>query len=232
MLDLKIAGLIIEPTQSALPNPNLDLYQQIAEYKIPTILFHSTYPTLKFPTLLMDDQGGERDLVNYLFQLGHRNIIGVFQVDDQQGLNRMNGLIQAYQESGIPLTNSNMIMYQSSDSFTSILEKVDNLLSSPDHPTAIACYNDQFATYLINHLQKRGVRVPEDVSVVGFDDYEMAQIISPTLTTVEHPKREMGKDAAEMLMRMSQGEEVTSKLYPAPLVKRESAKNISKGENS
>lgn len=226
MLDLKIAGLIIEPTQSALPNPNLDLYRQIAEYKIPTILFHSTYPSLTFPTLLTDDQGGERQLIDYLFKLGHTKILGVFQVDDQQGVNRMNGMIQAYRESAVPLTDSNIIMYQSTDSYQSILKKVDNVLSSEDTPTAVACYNDQFATYLISHLQKQGIRVPTDISVVGFDNYSMAQVLSPTLTTVNHPKRQLGEDAGQMLLKMINGEQVKSKLYETPLIKWQSTKAI------
>lgn len=78
MLDLKIAGLIIEPTQSALPNPNLDLYQQIKEYHISTILFHASYPQMNFPCLLTQDEEAERELINYLFQLEHRRILGIF----------------------------------------------------------------------------------------------------------------------------------------------------------
>lgn len=229
MVDLKIAGLIIEPTQSALPNPNLDLYQQLGQYQIPTILFHATYPGLKFPTLLMDDLGGEKRLIEYLFNQGHHKILGVFQIDDQQGVSRMNGMIKAYQGSNIPITNSNIIMYQSNDyhgSYDQILSRVDNALSSEDRPTAIACYNDQLATYLISHLKKKGYRVPDDVSVVGFDNYAMAQIISPTLTTVNHPKRQLGVDAGKMLLKMINGEQVEPKKYPAPLVLGQSTKKL------
>lgn len=226
LFDLKIAGLIIEPTQSALPNPNLDLYQQINNYHIPTILFHSTYPSLDFPTLLTADLEGEKRLINYLFSLGHRKILGIFQVDDQQGVDRMNGMIQAYQENQIPLTNSKMIMCQSTDSYDDIVKQVDIALSTTDHPTAIACYNDQYAIYLINHLQKRGINVPNDLSVVGFDNYDMAQVISPTLTTINHPKRKLGEDAGKLMLQMIAGKKVESKLYDTPLIKGESSKKI------
>lgn len=226
MLDLKIAGLIIEPSQSALPNPNLDLYRQITEYKIPTILFHSTYPELTFPTLLTNDKKGEQALVEYLFQLGHQRILGVFQVDDQQGGDQMHGMIQAYQSAGIPLMNSNIIMYQSADSYDDIIDRVDNVLASPATPTAIACYNDRLATLLIGHLQKTGRRVPDDVSVVGFDNYDMAQVLSPTLTTVDHPKRRLGRDAGEMILKMINGEEVTSKTYDVPMIVGNSTKAL------
>lgn len=226
MLDLKIAGLIVEPSQSALPNPNLDLYRQITEYKIPTILFHSTYPELTFPTLLTSDKQGEQRLIEYLFQLGHQQILGVFQVDDQQGVDRMQGMLQAYQTAEIPLMNSNIIMYQSADSYSDIIKRVDNALASPITPTAIACYNDQLATHLIGHLQKTGRRVPDDISVVGFDNYDMAQVIAPTLTTVEHPKRQLGRDAGQMILKMINGEEVTSKTYDVPMIIGHSTKKL------
>lgn len=230
MLDLKIAGLIIEPTQSALPNPNLDLYRQIKEYHIPTILFHTTYPELDFPTLLTQDQQAEEELIHYLFDLGHQKILGVFQIDDRQGVNREAGMIKAYQDAGIPVTNSEVIMYQSNNDHAAILQKVDNLLKSPDHPTAIACYNDQLATHIIGHLQHQGVRVPEDISVVGFDNYDLAQTMTPTLTTASHPKRQLGKDAGKMILDMINGKDGHSITYPVPLVKGTSTQQIKGGD--
>lgn len=222
MLDLKIAGLIIEPTESAKPNPNLDLYRQIQKYEIPTILFHSTYPNFDFPSLLTKDQEAEEELVKYLFTLGHTNILGIFQINDQQGVNRMNGMIKAYQDLNIPTTKSNVIMYQSSDSYENIIEKVELMLNSNQEITAIACYNDQLATRIISHLQKKGVNVPNDISVVGFDNYEMAQIISPSLTTANHPKRQLGEDAGEMILKMIAGKDVDSKVYTPIIIKGES----------
>lgn len=219
MLDLKIAGLIIEPTESAMPNPNLDLYRQVKEYQIPTILFHSTYPGFDFPSLLTKDQEAEEQLIKYLFELGHTEILGVFQINDQQGVDRMRGMINAYHEQNIPTTKANVIMYQSNDSYDSILNKVDMLLKSDRQLTAIACYNDRLAMEIISHLQKRGIRVPEDISVTGFDNYEMAQIISPSLTTANHPKRLLGEDAGKMIMKMINGEAVKSKTYCPQLIK-------------
>lgn len=226
MLDLKIAGLIIEPTQSALPNPNLDLYQQIKEYQIPTILFHATYPQMDFPSLLTEDETAERNLVNYLFKLGHHKIMGIFQIDDRQGTNREAGMIRAYQETGVPITDSEMLMYQSTDNISAILNRVDRVLDNNDHPTAIACYNDHLATTIIGHLQHQGIKVPDDISVVGFDNYELAQTLNPSLTTADHPKRRLGEDAGRMMLKLIDGEPVDSISYPVPLVTGTSTKSI------
>ena len=84
MLDMKVAGLIIEPTQSALPNPNLDLYQEIKKRQIPTIFLNATYPDLDFPALVVNDKPAEKQLIEHLFIQGHHNILGIFQVDDQR----------------------------------------------------------------------------------------------------------------------------------------------------
>lgn len=226
MLDLKIAGLIIEPTQSALPNPNLDLYQQIKDYQIPTILFHATYPEVDFPSLLGEDEVAERNLVNYLFSLRHHRILGIFQIDDRQGADREQGMIRAYQEAGIPVTDSELIMYQSTDNINAILQRVDQVFQNANHPTAIACYNDHLATTIIGHLQRQGIKVPRDVSVVGFDNYELAQTLEPSLTTANHPKRQLGEDAGKMMLKLINGEPVESITYPAPLVKGTSTRSI------
>lgn len=232
MLDLQIAGLIIEPTESAMPNPNLDLYRQVQKYKIPTILFHSTYPGFDFPSLLTKDREAEEGLVKYLFSLGHTNILGVFQIDDQQGVDRMAGMIKAYQDNNIPTTKSNVIMYQSSENYEDIIKKIDMMLNSNNDITTIACYNDRLATRVISHLQKQGKQVPTDISVIGFDNYEMAQIISPSLTTANHPKRQLGEDAGKMILKMIAGEEVTSKVYTPTIIKGQSTAPLITKENT
>lgn len=83
MLNTKVAGLIIEPTQSALPNPNMDLYQEIMNDQIPTLFINAnygaTYPQLDFPFVATADVDAERKLIDYLFSLGHESIIGVFR---------------------------------------------------------------------------------------------------------------------------------------------------------
>jgi LacI family transcriptional regulator len=79
---------------------------------------------------------------------------------------------------------------------------VEHLLSLPQPPTAIFAFNDNLAIGVVQAARARGVRVPEDLSVVGFDDIEHATIVTPTLTTVRQPLAEMGRTAVSMLMRL------------------------------
>jgi LacI family transcriptional regulator len=81
-----------------------------------------------------------------------------------------------------------------------------HLLNLPDPPTAIFCFNDNNAVGAIQAARARGLRVPEDLSIVGFDDVEGATIVTPKLTTVRQPLAEMGRTGVSLLMRMLAGE--------------------------
>jgi len=77
---------------------------------------------------------------------------------------------------------------------------VDAFLALPDRPTAVVCFNDQIAFSVLRELAERRVRVPRDVSVVGYDDVDFAEMLTPALTSVRQPKYELGRAAAELLI--------------------------------
>jgi LacI family transcriptional regulator len=77
---------------------------------------------------------------------------------------------------------------------------VDKLLAIADRPTAVVCVNDQIAFRVLRALAERRVRVPRDMSVVGYDDVEFASMLSPTLTSIRQPKYALGRAAAELLI--------------------------------
>ena len=222
MLNSKVAGLIIEPTQSALPNPNMDLYQEISDYGIPVLFINAQYPSLDFPAVTTDDEGAEQELVEYLFAKGHESILGMFQVDDIQGVNRMNGFVKAYQSHADISYKSNLIMYQSGDDFNKLTQRLDSYLQNEERPTAITCYNDQLAIQVLDHLKSAGFKVPEDISVVGFDNYQMSKYISPALTTMNHEKKMMGEAAGKQMLQLLRGQSVDSLTYHPDLVIRDS----------
>ncbi|MGP4116423.1 GntR family transcriptional regulator [Levilactobacillus zymae] len=227
MLNTKVAGLIIEPTQSALPNPNMDLYQEIMDDQIPTLFINAnygaTYPQLKFPFVTTADVDAERKLIDYLFGLGHESIIGVFQVDDIQGVHRMDGFVQAYQQHPDISYKSNLIMYQSGDALDKITHRIETYLKDEHRPTAIACYNDQLAIRVLALVKQLGLRVPEDISIVGFDNYQMSEYMSPALTTLNHEKEQMGQAAGKMIVDLLNHKPVESITYDPQLIVRKSA---------
>ena len=82
------------------------------------------------------------------------------------------------------------------------------LLDLPDPPTAIFAFNDNVAVGVMRAARARGLSIPDDLSVVGFDDSELAEIVVPTLTTVRQPLAEMGRMAVSLLMRLLENQRV------------------------
>ncbi len=76
----------------------------------------------------------------------------------------------------------------------------NRIAAMEERPTAVFCFNDTMAFGLMSRLQQLGVRVPEDISVIGYDNIELAEYFSPPLTTVHQPKRRVGKNAFEILL--------------------------------
>ncbi|MCM0583430.1 GntR family transcriptional regulator [Weissella diestrammenae] len=222
MLDNNVAGLIVEPTQSATNQENMDLYERFAALNIPIVFINAIYPGLEHPVVKQNDEIAEEHMVDYLFKKGHRKILGVFQVDDLQGVRRMNGFIHAYQQRPDLALDSATIMYRSSDPINLVQKKVEKYLEANPEITAIVAYNDQLAIQIYDLVREMGLAIPEDISVIGFDDYLLSSYIQPPLTTMTHEKEHMGSDAAKLLLQAINGETVASLNYEPNFVARES----------
>lgn len=228
MLNVGVQGIIVEPTLSAIDSPNSDLYEQIKEDGIPVVVINAAMSDKNFPVVAMDDTKAEFELVNYLISQGHSKILGVFKVDDAQGVHRMRGFTNAFQQQPNLAVDANIVMYQSGEGqIKKALDKVETYLEGPNHPTAIAFYNDDLAIQAIDLIRSLGYQVPGDISIVGFDDFQLSEYINPSLTTTQHPKNKMGFDAAEMLFKLINGEKnVDDIIYEPQMVIRNSVKKI------
>lgn len=226
MLENDLSGLIIEPTQSAINTANFDLYKRLKETKLPVIFINAHYKELDFPYVEMGDEKGEELITDYLFSMGHQHILGVFKTDDLQGVNRMNGFIKSYQQHSANSFLSEVIMYRTTDSMQNIFQRVEHIMLQKDRPTAIACYNDQLAIQMISLLKSINLTVPDDISVTGFDNYQLSQYIDPTLTTVDHPKEQMGRDAGEIILNLINRKSVESISYEPTIKIRNSVKKM------
>ncbi|WP_440898098.1 substrate-binding domain-containing protein [Amphibacillus sp. Q70] len=135
-------------------------------------------------------------------ELGHDNIVCFFKNDDGQGSRRMKGYLKAHRKNGITLNPNNIITYQTEDKHHKPKEELAKLLDLPEkeRPTAIVCYNDELALTLLDVIREKNFQVPEDISIVGFDDSFLAQISEVKLTTIKHPQSELGEAAGEMIL--------------------------------
>lgn len=226
------AGVIIEPTHGASSSPNLKFFLKLEKQRIPYVMINAKYDELEPVSFMMDDVLGGYLQTKHVMDLGHTNIACIYKTDDAQGQNRLKGFIKAYRESGIPINPKHIITYESSNEFIKPLQGLKRLLNLKiDRPTAVVCYNDQLVLRLFDYFRKEGVRVPKDISVVGYDDSMYAEISEIKLTSVIHPKSELGYDAAVAIVEMiekpgaSQSNQL-SKLYIPELKIRQSTQML------
>ncbi|WP_163580264.1 GntR family transcriptional regulator [Gracilibacillus saliphilus] len=197
-------GVIIEPTRSAISNPNINYYLNLERENIPYLMINAYYDELEPFHIVVDDEKGGFMQTEHLIELGHQNIVGFFKNDDIQGTKRMKGYLKAHRKHHIEIFPHNIVTYNTEEKSSKPVEMLKQVLSEPEEkrPTAIVCYNDELAINLLDVLRESQLKVPEDISIVGFDDSFMAEITEVKLTTVSHPKSEMGELAAKVILDM------------------------------
>jgi LacI family transcriptional regulator len=168
-------------------------------------------------------RGGEL-AARHLLELGHHSIAFINgPLHIAQCAERRRGVRRAAKRAkGDP--NESIIEY-TIDPITAFEQAeaiVDEFLELPDRPTAVLCANDQIAFTVLRVLNEHNVRVPRDVSVVGYDDVEFASMISPALTSIRQPKYELGRAAAELLFADSTDEIAGEVIFEPELIERQS----------
>jgi GntR family transcriptional regulator of arabinose operon len=224
IINYEPVGLIIEPTKSAAENVNFQMFEQLKRKNIKMVFLNAVYND-DDAYLIVNDYKGCFLVTDYLLTLGHRNIAGLFKTDDKQGVQRKQGFISAFEKMGLPV-NLNLIgEYDSETKYEFPYVYTRSLLQQTEKPTAIVCYNDEIARMVINTAREISLSVPEDLSVVGFDDSNLAA--GAGLTSVTHPKKEMGKEAARFLICMLEGSlERPQKIYQPELIIRQSCRRL------
>ncbi len=222
LLAKPIDGMLVEGTKTALPNPNLDLYRALMERGIPIVFFNGYYADLDGTvSVYADNFGGGYELVRYLLKHGHTAISGIFKSDDIQGHQRYAGYITALRDAGHMIPDQCVFWYttESRDELFT-----DELASKLSECSAVVCYNDEIALRLIPLLHSRGVKVPEEISIVSFDNSSLSEISPVKITSLSYGDQNIGRVAAEKLMRRLAGEAAESQTLHWTLVERESSR--------
>ena len=225
MLGHSVCALIVEPTKSAEGNPNFDNYLAVEDHGIPMLMINERYPDMDCPSVRVDDDAGGYMAADYLLERGHRRIAGFFKTDDLQGVRRMKGFIRACRDRKLPPDASSIVRYSTEDREERPQRLLREMLLSEQRPTAIVCYNDQLAVSLLDTIRELGLRIPDDLSMIGYDDSFLATATEIKLTTIEHPKSALGERAANLLVSLLEnGERPPDKdvLYAPKLVERQS----------
>ena len=209
LLQKDIDGLIVEPSKSHVYCRHVNLYDKLDEFKIPYVFIQGQYLQMEEkPSVLMDDCKGGYLVTKHLIELGHREIVGVFKADDFQGQNRHKGYVKAQQEAGIPYNPENVIWFYTEDREVHPYDCIRRMVKNKKRIDAVVCYNDETAVRVISVLRRMGIRVPEDISITGYDNSYMANFGELKLTTIAHPQESLGKMAAELLVELIKNQEI------------------------
>ncbi len=194
----------------------------------PTIFMDCAFADIEgISCVAMESRSITADVVHYLCRTGRKNIAYInLPKSDNVTLMRCEGYRTGLEECGIRVRPE--LISQPADNNETLVEvgyrTAEELLTCQPQIDAIMTATDHLAVGVIKYLRKKRLRVPEDVSVIGFDDIDLCEIVQPALTTIRQPIREMGYTAAKMLLKMIRGEEEPGRkvIYQGKLVLRES----------
>ena len=197
--------------------------QALQEDRVPLVVVDRNIPDVCVDEVLTDNTRGGEMVTRHLIDLGHRRIGCITGPSDvTPSADRVAGYEQALHEAGIPIDES--IILKGDFQYSSGHQAAHKLLSMEDPPTAIFACNDLMAVGVMSAARELDQRVPEDLSVAGFDDVHLACFTNPPLTTVAQPKYEMGALATRILLQRMQDHDSPPRheLLPTRLVIRQS----------
>jgi len=203
---------------------DLDELTRLDRIGFPIVLLHQSPPkTLTIPVVTVENQSGTQNIVGHLIEVHHRSRIAFLQGpqghEDSQG--REKGYRQALSKHGLPF-DPRLVARGEFDA-DKAQEAVAGLLRDGVDFDAVFSGDDDSAIGVMQALRLAGRKIPQDVSIAGFDDSIFAQIMTPPLTTVRAPMEQVGRAAIRQLVRLICGEEVEPRLVlPTELIVRQS----------
>ncbi|MBM7682886.1 LacI family repressor for deo operon, udp, cdd, tsx, nupC, and nupG [Pullulanibacillus pueri] len=213
----QVDGMIV--LLSNLPDPVL---QDLAN-EFPIVVTPDAKATVEVSTVTLDNVESGKRATDHLLKLGHRRIAHISgTLDITSSQDRLQGYQQAIVEGGYFVDHT--LIKEGDFTFSSGFEAMSALLNTSVPPTAVFCASDEMAMGAIKSIKSRGLKVPDDIAVVGFDNIKFSEVFEPTLTTMAQPLFQMGKKAMTVLIERINNEALEEQhfIYQAELIVRES----------
>lgn len=203
-----------------------DMYRQFLKRGVPVVLVNISHPM--YPSVCLDNRGGAKMVMEYLLDLGHRRI--AFISGGRAGqihTGRLYGYKDGLEQSGIPFDGE--MVYSGDWSIESGRQAMKRFMEQAKLPTAIFAANDSMALGAMLEAMSSGIAIPDDLSIVGFDNIDQAEQFNPALTTVGIDYSTMSRAACMLMLDMinHDNSELDINIYvPLRLVERESARRL------
>ncbi|CAG7839148.1 LacI family transcriptional regulator [Clostridium botulinum C] len=200
----------------------------IKDTNMPLVLIETNGRETEFPSVIIDNKSAAIDAVNYLLKKGNKRIAYIGISDDVINASaiRHEGYIEGLSQNNIPYDKDITFFCKYSLKAEDGYEAMNNILEKTTDIDAVFCVNDEIAMGAINALRDKGIKVPEDVDVMGFNDTHGAEFFYPRLTTIAQPLYDMGSVATRMLIKKINNEPLDKELFVLPyeLIERDSCK--------
>ncbi|HLY59140.1 MAG TPA: LacI family DNA-binding transcriptional regulator [Terriglobia bacterium] len=194
---------------------------------VPIVLLNRSSVHGRFSSVLADNMAGGAMAGNYLIDCGHTKVGHITGPRAHGNLtDRAKGFLKVFHDRGLPEPK----VIRGKHTFAGGYELTHQLLQTDGKITAIFAGNDVLAFGCIRAAVEKGIRIPDDLSIIGFDNVEMSQITNPPLTTIDQPKYEIGEAAIEMLLNMMTKDgirEPEHRIIGVRLIERQSCRRIS-----
>jgi LacI family transcriptional regulator len=197
LLEKRIDGIIMNSVSML----SREQQAQLASSGVPIVLLNRPVSNHTFSTVCADNEAGGALAAGYLLGLGHRKIAHLTGPRQHGNLSdRARGFVRALESAENPVRP---IVFHGKFNFDGGTELAEKLFDKHPAVTAIFAANDVMAFGVVQAAMARGLRIPEDLSLIGFDNLEFSRIVHPPLTTIHQPKYEMGSAAVEILLRLA-----------------------------
>ena len=200
---------------------SVDLIKELVDQQIPIILVAYNISKFSLDTVSIDDYTGGYQATSYLAELGHQRI-AVITETVQSSVDRVRGYRNALQD--YQLVYDDNLCLETPATVANGAKATEEFLDLKEPPTAIFAFNDILAIGAMEAVRKRGLSIPEDISIIGFDDTPLASYSNPPLTTMAQPLEDIGYQAIDLIVAEIEGAKRTSQriMLPAKLVVRKS----------
>ncbi|MDO4321990.1 MAG: LacI family DNA-binding transcriptional regulator [Lachnospiraceae bacterium] len=223
LADKGVSGIILGMASESTAEMVQECIDFMNHERIPYILVDRYIETKQAGIVCVDHVLGGYQAVNYLLKLGHRNIACITGpsnlIDSQQ---RLEGYIKALDEFEIPY-NPDLVV-EGKYTFESGEQAIDVLFRKGLHVDAVFFFNDMMAIGAMKWLQAQGIRIPEDLSIIGYDDIFVDEFLSVPLTTIKQPTEQLGRVAARKIINKEVGNENQEEriIFETELIERKS----------
>ncbi|WP_299109718.1 LacI family DNA-binding transcriptional regulator [uncultured Tenacibaculum sp.] len=220
-----VDGLLVSIAKETLENGEFSHFKRLIDNEVPLVLFDRTHKSIECDKVIVDDIGAGYKATKYLLNVGCKKI-GIVTTPEHVtvGLHREQGYEKALKEEGINIDRKLIVEV---DEEHNIKEQIEKLFENKID--AIFTVNEIYAAIAIRIAKERGLRIPEDISIIGFTDGLISEYSSPSITTVVQHGYTMGKQAAEMLIDRIENEDSErlpqTKVISSNIKSRESTKS-------